>query len=185
MRGMRETLRAVFPGLASTDRELEAMELALAGLPSGTGLAVEYTRVFVGPERAEAYPYESMYRDGEIMGQTTRQVAACYERAGLAVSAAFKDLPDHITAELEFMACLCVQELNARQQGDGKKSARFRREREAFLEEHLAMWVPMFAERVTTRCTSPFYRGLARLLREVTAASASKVARREKSSTAP
>jgi len=74
----------------------EAMEDAT----NEDALAVEHTRLFVGPVKALVYPYASMHLEGEIMGQSTQDAASRYRAFGLDVSGSFADLPDHICAEI-------------------------------------------------------------------------------------
>jgi len=117
---LRSALDTLEPGLFAS--EVEKIESYLRDLGEPLELAVEYTRLFRGPVKAEAYPYESMYIDGEIMGASTLDVLRRYEEAGIAVSDDFRDLPDHIAAELEFMHYLSARELDAR----GKEKTRTR-----------------------------------------------------------
>lgn len=146
--------------------EVEAMRRHLLALPSTLDLAVEYTRLFRGPVQAEVYPYESMHVDGEIMGQSTLDVVRRYQEAGIGVSMEFADLPDHISAELEFMGYLCLQELGTLQAGKLDEVLRFRHTQGSFLEDHLGRWVPQFAQLVLRCATTPFYLGLARVTLE-------------------
>lgn len=67
-------------------------------------LMIEYARLFVGPYSLIAPPYGSYYLDGGIvMGETTVAVKQIYELAGVMLNENFKDLPDHIITELEFL----------------------------------------------------------------------------------
>ena len=137
------------------DGDIDALEVAL-----------EHTRLFLGPVKAQAYPYASMYLDGEIMGQSTMDVAAKYRDAGLDVSGTFKDLPDHICAEMEFMYCLCMRELDATMAGDQVRAERESGTARSFLVGHLNRWVPGFTDCVLRHATTPLYRGLARITRD-------------------
>lgn len=79
-------------------------------------LTFEYNRLFVGPERLPAPPYESVHRKdrsemeiGMVLGPSVLDVKRRYAEAGVAVSGNFRDLPDHITVELEFIALSMLQ----------------------------------------------------------------------------
>ncbi len=161
--GFVESLREAFHTLKINlfDREIEKMGANLEMLEDFTDLAVEYTRLFRGPVKAEAYPYESMYIDGEIMGESTLDVVKRYSKAGVAVSKDFKDLPDHISAQLEFMSYLCTRELQVQEKGDFDEALRLKLMRQSFLKDHLAMWVPDFADSIIKNAKSPFYFSLA------------------------
>ena len=159
-------LRPVLSGLEPLTTELEGMESYLRGLADLQELAVEHTRLFPGAVRAEAYPYESMYLDGKIMGESTQDVLRQYRQAGLQVAEGYKELPDHITAELEFMYYLRRKESIAIERDNREEADRFHLLAQSFLKEHLARWVPHFAERILESTPTPFYRGLARITRD-------------------
>lgn len=129
-------------------------------------LAQEYTRLFRGPVKAQAYPYESLYVDKEVLGKSALDVMRRYGEAGVSVAGDFKDLPDHISAELEFMHYLYGKELDALRSGDGEEAARFQLMAHSFLHEHLRRWVPPFVDCVLQHATSPFYLSLARITKE-------------------
>lgn len=166
-------LRDDFPGslmralgtlaLDSFASEVKNMESYLQAPRTSEELAVEYTRLFRGPVKAEVYPYESMYIEGEVMGNSTLDVVRRYGEAGVAVANDFKDLPDHISAELEFMHYLCGRELDALQRGANDEAMRFRHMGQAFLRDHLNKWVSLMCKRIRESDNTCFYSGLAGL----------------------
>jgi DMSO reductase family type II enzyme chaperone len=124
-------------------------------------LEIEYNRLFVGPGRPQAPPYESFYRDkwGLVMGPSVRDVERRYAEAGLVLAPDHRDLPDHVATELGFMAYLAMQEAEAR---DEERQTWLRRER-LFLRDHLSVWLPLFCQRVKETSQHPFYTALAEL----------------------
>lgn len=152
--------------LSHLDRELEKMAAYLQASPERLELSLEYTRLFRGPVKAEVYPYESMHINGEIMGESALDVVRHYQEAGVEVSGEFKDLPDHVCAEMEFARYLCASESEALKGGNTDKAAEIRAMRQSFLNEHLVRWLPQFADRVLKHATTPFYRSLAKITRE-------------------
>ena len=124
-------------------------------------LEVEYNRLFVGPGRPEAPPYESVYRDprGQVLGAATQDVVQKYAEAGLAPEPDHHDLPDHVATELGFMAYLALRESGSWGTDVSTWSERAR----TFLQEHLAAWLPAFCVRVLNESRHPFYVALARL----------------------
>jgi DMSO reductase family type II enzyme chaperone len=124
-------------------------------------LEMAYNRLFVGPGRPQAPPYESFYRDrwGLLMGPPARDVERRYAEAGLAMAPDHRDLPDHVATELGFMAYLALQEAEAR---DEERRAWQERER-SFLRDHLSVWLPHFCRRVKEAGQHPFYTALAEL----------------------
>ena len=131
-------------------------------------LKLEYERLFVGPYKLPAPPYASLYLESEptVMGRSTLGVLTVYEEAGFVLSPSFKDLPDHIAAELEFMALLCEEERRSWKKGDPSGAGRFLSLEERFLSGHLVQWIPRFATRVLASTEVPFYRALAFLTRD-------------------
>lgn len=126
-------------------------------------LAVEYARLFVGPQRVIAPPYGSVYLEEgrRVMGDSTLEVLRAYQEAGLHLDSEFKELPDHIAAELEFMYYLTAKGVDAASQGEAREAAGRLAAREAFLNRHLRRWVPGFCARVKDEAGSDFYGSLA------------------------
>ncbi len=133
-----------------------------------TTLKGEYHRLFVGPYRLPAPPYASIYLEpGRIlMGPSTLEVLKRYEEAGFRLSPALKELPDHVTTELLFMACLALEEAEAWRRGDAEAAATVLQRERAFLTDHLVRWIPRFSEQILVSTAEPFYQLLARLLRD-------------------
>ena len=136
-------LWSLFPFHASWLRLLNH----LAALPAGenTPIEEEYVRLFsVNPQ---AIPNESVYinPEGRARGLIIAHLEAEYAAAGLALSPAAVEAPDHIAVELEFMAFLCDQEVQAWEAGDGETAAQVRRQQNSFLHKHLQKWFPGFA----------------------------------------
>jgi TorA maturation chaperone TorD len=123
------------------------------------GLETEYARLFVGPGRPVAHPYESVYREGKVMGDCTVAVRRHYTAERLASEDHF--LPDHIAVELEFMAHLARREAEALERDDENEALACLRRQEAFLREHLGRWLPSFCRKVLTSGAHPFYANLA------------------------
>jgi len=126
---------------------------SLSSLPSRPILELEeeYVRVFMhNPDYPPCFPYESIYVDhGEQgVGWLIALVEREYATAGLALSPSFKDLPDHIAVELEFMAFLCAKEAEAWGGGSHEEGVRLLERQASFLGRHLALWVPRWARGV-------------------------------------
>ena len=145
---------------------MEKIEAYLRDLPDTLPLAKEYVRLLRGPVRAVVYPYESLHIDGEVMGHSTQAVLELYGEAGLGMSQDFRDLPDHISAELEFMGYLCAKEAACVEDGDESGHEHFGRLRRSFLDNHLLKWLPSFTGEIIRNTVSPFYRDLAVATRE-------------------
>lgn len=133
-----------------------------------TSLKAEYHRLFVGPYKLPAPPYASVYLETEptVMGPSTLEVLRMYEEAGFRLSPSFKDLPDHIAAELEFMALLCEEERESWQKADFAVATKLLSREENFLGEHPVRWTAGFSSKILSSTDFPFYRALAFLLKD-------------------
>ncbi len=128
-------------------------------------LAVEYTRLFLGPGR-HVRPFAATYLDGagaSLCGLTTIWVRGFMASAGFALAPRHRNLPDHIFVELEFMARLTLREAEAVEAGDAAAAGRNRRIQREFLETHLDRWMPRFCGCAGEHAELNFYRELARL----------------------
>lgn len=131
-------------------------------------LAVEFTRLFLGPGRHIA-PYASVHLGGE--GASLWDAPALWfkhfaEDAGYPVDGDGGDPPDHISIELKLMGALAAAQAEAFEAGDAALAEHLERRQDQFLHEHLGRWVPVFCERVMAEAGHPFYREMARLGRD-------------------
>ena len=128
-------------------------------------LKVDYAQLFVGPYTLAAPPYGSVYMEQErrIMGNSTMDVIKRYRQSGLVVAEDFKDAPDHITAELEFMHYLIYKEIEASNQGDANSTFSCLVDQHSFLKFHLGAWVSEFTRNVIDNANTTFYQDLARV----------------------
>jgi putative dimethyl sulfoxide reductase chaperone len=153
---------------ATVDPELEEIADRIGRGFAATGgdeLLVDYTRLFLGPVDILAKPYGSVWLDTDapLMGDSTMAVLQHYEDAGFEVDEGFRDLPDHIAVELEFLYVLLFREAEVRLRQDTQTLAGLARMRQRFLGEHLGQWVGAFAAAVTAGAQTSYYRDLAEL----------------------
>ncbi len=127
-------------------------------------LKVDFARLFVGPYKLLAAPYGSVYLDAgrTIMGDSTLDVKSRYREAGLDTAKNFKEAPDHIVAELEFMYYLILKEVEAFSNSDIETAIDFIQKQRSFLEDHLMSWVPEFAGNIIEHAETLFYQNLAK-----------------------
>ncbi len=125
-------------------------------------LAVEFTRLFIGPFGTIAPPYGSFYmEEGRLMGDSTLKTMDYYIMAGLTKSKDFKDLPDHISAELEFMYYLVSNEATFLINGALDNALEVNSLSESFLEEILLPWVAPFAKQIKDNTSHEYFTSLA------------------------
>lgn len=160
-----EKLAAALDRLDSDARHLAA-SLAQGGLDHEI-LQVDYTRLFIGPFVAPAPPYGSVYLEDNrrLMGDSTVDVQKHYRSLGLDMSPDFKEAPDHITVELEFMHLLINQEMEAIEHSDGQHLAENLRHQRNFLQNHIGAWVTAFTAKVVEHARTDYYRHLASVTR--------------------
>ena len=159
--------------LAAQDSEAVApmarMTSAMESLTDFSGLRVEFTRLFVGPYGRLAPPCGSGYMDetGTMMSDSAMDAEARYRKAGLVVADTFKEAPDHIVAELDYLSFLVGREIDALAPDTEEVPQALLREQKEFLEGHLGRWVTPFAENIMRHATTPFYQDLATATRLV------------------
>lgn len=158
---MREAAAVVDPSLAALAGRL-GHGFAYA---AGKDLLVDYARLFLVPVGARARPYGSVWldEDAPLMGDSTLAVLQHYEEAGFDVDEGFRDLPDHVAVELQFLCALLLREADAGVRADSRTLAGVVRMRQRFLAEHLGQWIGPFAAAVVAGAQTPFYRDLAEL----------------------
>ncbi len=156
---LKETLRDLKPDLISTVSEMEDY---LVGTQDFEFLQIEYAKLFVGPFDLLAPPYGSIYLDGQrrLMGESTIKVLEAYRDAGLTLSNEFKQPPDHIITELEFMYYLIAKYLET-------EDNQWLTMKDEFHDRYLKPWVRDFADRIANNSHSPFYKGLSKLTLEL------------------
>lgn len=158
---LRQECYASFLGLQlQRESGREAMALLRAGLSDIPAvidsetldvLAVEYADIYLNHSLG-ASPCESVWIDDDhlTMQEPMFRIRACYQRHGLAVVDWRRRTDDHLVNQLHFLSHLIDLE-------DGLKEAA------RFMDEHVLRWIGDFAERVSPRCSTRFYAGLARL----------------------
>ena len=158
---MRDAAARIHPDLAAHACRL-GEEFSAAGPDS---LLLDYTRLFLGPNQIIAKPYGSAWLEGEqaLMQDSTRAVEELYAQGGFEIAGDFRELPDHIAAELEFLYLLIFRENAARRSGDSEALAATAGLRARFLDEHLGRWVGSFTAAVGAGAQCGFYRDLAEL----------------------
>jgi TorA maturation chaperone TorD len=135
----------------SSDLELKTDEDILEDL------AMEYTRLFIGPG-PHISPHESVHRKDEskqglLWGDSTVVVKQFVEWLDIAV-------------EFELMLKLIERERTALLEGDSGTARKCLEYERRFIKEHLLMWIPDFCDAVSRDSETVFYREMARFTRE-------------------
>jgi putative dimethyl sulfoxide reductase chaperone len=126
----------------------------------------DYTRMFIGPGKVPAPPWESIYRDVEHLhfSEETLEVREAYRKYQLAPKGLGHEPDDHIGLELDFLHRLCEMAKERAEQADETGLVGILVDQKAFLDEHLLRWVPEWTRDVVKSAESEFYKGMAQLL---------------------
>jgi len=117
----------------------------------------EYVRLFdVGVPRPPCPLFGGLYLGSRRAAM--EEVTRFYNHFGLSLGGESRELPDHITTELEFMHFLTFQEVSALQRE--KDRAPYLRAQRDFLQRHLARWVPQVRVLAEKQRAAPFFLGL-------------------------
>jgi len=130
----------------------------------------------VGSPEPPCPPYEGIYRGGERT-QFMLRVSSFYKHFGLAMNReeGKREVPDHISAELEFMHFLTFKETQAREEGTEDLLQGYLLAQKDFLQQQLYQWLPAFVEKLEAACPMPFYVALGRLVSGVVVAELEQV----------
>jgi TorA maturation chaperone TorD len=158
---MLEAATRIHPTLAADARRLGAEFSA----EEPESLLVDYTRLFLGPAHIVAKPYGSVWLEGEntLMRNSTMAVQELYHEGGFEIDEDFRELPDHVAAELEFLYLLIYRENEGHRNGEPEALKAATSLRKRFLDEQLGLWIGAFTAAVKVGAQSGFYRELAEL----------------------
>jgi ferredoxin len=137
---------------------LTLAELPAVGLEALHGC---YARLINNPGRRPVALYESLHRQGCLMGQLTREVEQRYQMLGLAPVDG--ELPDHASVELAYLGHLVEAEAEARLDGNRQLVARLKAEYHYFLCTHVGTWLPEVGSMLAAAGDS-FYAAVGHLL---------------------
>lgn len=135
---------------------------------SVTELAVDYARTFIGHGvngYSAAYPFESVYTsERRLMMQEARAEVLKTFRENNLKRGAWNEGEDHIALELEFVQRTSLRAVEALRADDEDEAVHQLQVQQAFINDHLLNWVPMFTADIQNFAKTKFYQGLAVLL---------------------
>lgn len=128
-------------------------------------IRIDFLNLFSGPT-ANLMPYESFYNyplgdKPRLWGKAAEEVQAFYLSTGLVLDEATGFIPDHISAELFFMAYLVENGILYFQK--------------VFLAEHLVKWIPLFCDELHKYADTIFYKEIADTLKEFISSEAEEI----------
>lgn len=156
---MQVAARRIDPELAESARRL-GEAFATQDLQA---LLVDYTRLFLGPAQALAQPYGSFWLKAPAQTQDNPPLAVLdlYREGGFEIDEEFRELPDHVAVELEFLYLLTFTRNQAHALGKTSEVSSTELLQRRFLNEHLGAWIGPFAAAVNSGAETAFYRELA------------------------
>lgn len=128
----------------------------------------DFVRLFVGPKKKLAPPWESVYRSPErlVMQVHEREVVKAYAAQRVGFDGMGTERPaDHIALELQFMAILLERAGHRRAATEALRR---------FLDQHVLRWVPAFAADVTQNARTDFLRAVGQALTAICAMEAGR-----------
>ena len=128
-------------------------------------LGAEFTRLVSGVQEGSGPPppFESVWREDRLIGETTVAVIEAYLQAGFADIAPEAGPQDHIAVELRFLALLALREADSWRGGDTAGAEKRLDQQRDFLAHHLGTWAPCWADRVMADARIPLFSALAGL----------------------
>lgn len=137
-----------------------------AGNSGYEDLRWDYTRLFVGPYKIPAPPWESVYRNKDrlLFQAETLEVRHAYFKYCFMPRKFGHEADDHLGLELDFMYQLTLMARKEIEKGASEALREILKDQKAFLQEHLLRWVPEFSRQVLKNCQTDFYRGMAMIL---------------------
>ena len=155
-----ENLKGVQPTAGSLWKELIGNAHELDGIDD---LEIDYSRLFVGPFKLLAPPYESVYlgNGGQVVDFSTIEIQNLYLDEGIDVN--IKEVPDHIAIELEFMYYLVNKGISAINDGADDRIQKNLNIQLTFLKEHLCCWISKLCKAVGENAQTDFYKSLSKI----------------------
>lgn len=123
----------------------------------------DYTRLFIGPNKLPAPPWESVYvlKERLLFQEVTLQVRQSYLEYGFLPKAYRQEADDHVGLELDFMYQLAMLTCAS---GSKLVLNKLLEDQKMFLTGHLLRWVPDFSRCVAENAQTGFYQGMAKIL---------------------
>ena len=110
------------------------------------------------------YLFESVYKEGKLLQDSTFEIARLYYDAGLNLVDDFKLPPDHIAVEFEFMAYLYFNEIEAINKNHHENAKYAQKLQKEVMEKHLGAFGGTLARKVAEHARTVFYQCIARII---------------------
>lgn len=141
----------------------------IAGDTTFEDLHWDFTRLFIGPEKPLAPPWESVYRskDGLLFQETTQHIQRIYAEQDFVLAENEFEAADHIGFELDFLYQQSVFTLQlTEQENDVTLLITSLQLQYDFLTHHLLMFSDTFCQCIQDSANTTFYRDFSRVLQQ-------------------
>lgn len=132
-------------------------------------LSGEYTYLFIGPKKLPAPPWESVYISKQrlIFQESTLIVRRAYLEYQFLPANYPHEADDHLALELDFMAHLAKNTEERYKDQNLTELRELLSDQKSFLEEHLLIWIPEFAQQIQSSKSQFMYPQIAKLTDQV------------------
>jgi DMSO reductase family type II enzyme chaperone len=140
-------------------------DLSRAGRAGVSALDSSYSALFGHSARGSVAPYETEYGNEALFQQPQElgDLMGFYNAFGLAVKRDRHERADHVSCECEFLSFLAMKEAYALEHGETEMLADTVKAQKLFLRDHLARFLPTFAQQLGREDGDGFYAKLADL----------------------
>ena len=126
----------------------------------------ECMRLFIGPEKLVAPPWESVYRskEGLLFQESTLTIREIFRKEGYLPEGYPRVPDDSLALELDFMSRMAARSLAALQSDQADELKRTLAVQESFIRVHLLFFVPKLLERMEESSLRLFYPQMTKIL---------------------
>lgn len=126
----------------------------------------EYMRLFVGPQKLPAPPWESVYRShqGLLFQESTLTIREIYRKQGFEAEGYPRVADDSLALELDFMGRMAERAQAALAENNTDALREALTVSESFVRVHLLYFVPQMLERLSTTTFRLFYPQMLKIL---------------------
>lgn len=142
------------------DAPLRAALQRISDLLAGGDVEAAFRRTFGHVPAGTFSPYETSYGGPNAFSQsqTMADIRGYYTAFGVEPAAPYRERPDHLGAELEFLAFVLYKEALAHADGNTEGAEICTAARRRFVEEHVGLWGPVVLTRLERDAPVELYR---------------------------
>jgi TorA maturation chaperone TorD len=163
-----------FPFIQEDDILREGIEEAVRDLKEDNlseeekidSLRWDYTRMFIGPAKLIAPPWQTAYLTEErlLFQEETLEVRRRYLAYNFLPPNYPHEADDHIGYMLDFLYQLTLLALESLAKDDREELRKILSDQKDFIQTHMLNWVPLFAKDIIENAENGFYKGMAKVL---------------------